>query len=60
MCEHKPDVFATLVREFYANMVGKKENMCYVQGKWISFVREEINKKFNLKKQKDGSKFKKL
>ena len=60
LCEHKPTRFVAIVREFYANMVGKKENMCYVRGKWISFNREEINKTFNLKEQKDGSKFKKL
>ena len=34
--------------------------MYYVRGKWISFDREEINKTYNLKEQKDGSKFKKL
>ena len=60
LCEHKPVGFAGVVREFYANMVGKKEKMFYVRGKWISFDREEINKKFNLKEKKDGSKFKKL
>ena len=60
LCENKPAGFAATVREFYANMVGKKENMCYVRGKWISFDIEEINNKFNLKELNDGSKFKKL
>ena len=32
LCEHKPAGFAAIVREFYANMVGKKERMCYVRG----------------------------
>ena len=32
----------------------------YVRGKWISFSREKINETFNLKEQKDGSKFNKL
>ena len=32
----------------------------YVKGKWISFNREKINETFNLKEQKDRSKFKKL
>ena len=41
-------------------MVGNKENMYYVRGKWISFNKEEINKKSNLNEEKDGSKFKKL
>ena len=58
--EHKPAGFAALVREFYANMVGKQEKTVYVRGKWISFDREAINKTFNLKELKDGSKLKKL
>ena len=59
-CEHKPAGFAVVVREFYVNMMGKKEKSCYVRGKWISFDRETINKTFNLKEPKDGSKFKQL
>ena len=58
--EHKPVWFATLVKEFYANMVRKKEKIVYVRGEWISFDREAINKTFNLKELKDGSKFKTL
>ena len=49
-----------VVKVFYSNMVGWKENTCYVRGKWISFSREKINETFNLKELKDGSKFKKL
>ena len=41
-------------------MVGKKKKTVYVRGKWISFDREAINKTYNLKELKDGSKFKKL
>ena len=58
--EHKPVGFAVVVREFYANMMGKKEKSCYVRGKWISFDREAIKKTFNLKELNDGSKFKQL
>ena len=57
---HKLTGFAVVVREFFANLVGKKEKMCYVRGKWISFDKEEINMTYNLKELKDGSKFKKL
>ena len=60
LCEHKPVGFVAIVKEFFASLVGKKEKMCYVIGKWISFDRKEINKTYNLKWQKDGSKFKKL
>ena len=59
-CEHKVARYAALVREFYSNMVGRKEKICYVKGKWISFDREEIKKVLKLNELKDGSKFKKL
>ena len=59
-CKHKPIGFAAVVREFYANTVGKKNKTVYVRGKWISFDSEAINKTYNLKELKDGSKFKKL
>ena len=49
-----------MVREVFAKMVEKKERNCYVMGIWISFDKEEINKTYNLKEIKDGSKFKKL
>ena len=41
-------------------MVRKKGNTCYVRVKWIPFDKEAINKTYNLKELKDGSKFKML
>ena len=49
-----------VIKVFYANMVEVREKTVYVRGKWISFSREKINETFNLKEEKDGSKFKKL
>ena len=60
LCENKLVGYAALVREFYSNMVGKKEKTYYVRGKWISFDRDEINKVLKLSKLKDRSKLKKL
>ena len=60
ICEHMPPGLAALVREFYANMVGRKETTCYVRGKWVSFHRHEINQLLKLGKLSDGSKFKEL
>ena len=60
LCEHKAPGFMALAKEFYANMVGVREKFVYVRGEWISFSREKIKETFNLKEQKDGSKFKKL
>ena len=49
-----------MVKEFYLNMVGMKEKIMYVIGKWISFSREKINQTFNLNEKKNASKFKEL
>ena len=41
-------------------MVGVTGKIVCVKGKWISFSKEKINETFNLKEQKNGSKFKKM
>ena len=41
-------------------MVEEKGKKVYVRGKWIDFSKEKINRLFNLKVQKDGTKFKRL
>ena len=58
--EHKAPDCAALVKEFFANMVEEEGKKVYVRGKWIDFSKEKINGLFNLKVQKDGSKFKRL
>ena len=40
-------------------MVKKEGKRVYVRGQWVEFSREEINRLFNPRVQKDGSKFKK-
>ena len=59
-CNHKALGFVDVLKEFYLNMVGIKENTAYVRGKWISFNREKIDQTFNMNERKNGSKFKKL
>ena len=41
-------------------MVEEKGNKVYVRVKWIDFRKETKNELFNLKVQKDGSKFNRL
>ena len=41
LCKFKAPGFVALVKEFYANMVGVRENTIYVRGEWISFSRED-------------------
>ena len=43
ICEHKPPGRVELVREFYTNIVGRKDTNCYVRGKRVSLHRDEIN-----------------
>ena len=57
--EHKEPSYASLVKEFFTNMVEKEGTRVYVRGRWVEFNREGINRLFNLRVQKDGSKFKK-
>ena len=57
---HKEPGFSALAREFYANMVGMREDSVYVRGVWVPFGHKRINEMFKLKELKHGSKFKKL
>ena len=41
--EHKEPAYASLVKEFFVNMVEKEEKREHVRGQWIEFNREEIN-----------------
>ena len=59
-CTHKVPGFSALAREFYANMVGMREDSVYVRGIWVNFGHKRINKVLQLKERKHRSKFKKL
>ena len=58
--ENKALEYVDVVKELYANMVGMKNKIVYVMGKWISFNRKQIDQTYNLHEVKNGSKFKKL
>ena len=59
-CAHTAPGFFNLAREFYANMVGMREDTIFVQGVWVPFGDKRINETFKLKELKRDSKFKKL
>ena len=44
LAKHKEPRCASLVREFFTNMVEREGKRVYVKGQWIDFTREEINK----------------
>ena len=58
--EYKATGCAVLVKEFFSNIVEEKGKKVYVRGRWVDFSKDKINGLFNLKVQKDGSKFKRL
>ena len=57
--KHKEPGCAAMVKEFFANIVEEEGKKVYVRGHWIDFSNQRINILFNLKVQKDDSKFKK-
>ena len=59
-CKHQKTSFAAVVREFYSNLVGRKENSVFVRGVWVPYRAETINAMYGMESQKHGSKYKKL
>ena len=57
---HRRSGYAAVVREFYSNMVGKKNNTVYVRGVWVPYGAKAINQVYGMAGHKHGSKFKKL
>ena len=43
ICQHLPYGFVALVREFYKNLVERKETQCFVKEKWVSFHKKDTN-----------------
>ena len=41
--KHKKFGYAAVVREFYSNLVGRKENSVFVRGVWVPYGAETIN-----------------
>ena len=59
-CKHQRSGYAAVVREFYSNLVGMKDNAVYVRGVWVPYGAEAINKVYGMEGQRHVSKFKKL
>ena len=59
-CKHYKTGYATIVKEFYSNLVGRKENSVFVRGVWVPYGAETINAMYGTEGQKHGSKYKKL
>ena len=59
-CKHYKTGYVAIVREFYSNLVGRKENSVFVRGVWVPYGAETINAMYGMEGQKHGSKYKKL
>ena len=59
-CAHRRAGYAAVVREFYSNLVGRKDNTVYVRGVWVPYGAQAINQVYGMAGHKHGSKFKKL
>ena len=59
-CKHQKTGYAAVVREFYSNLVGRKENSVFVRGVWVPYEAETINAMYGMEGQKHGSKYKKI
>ena len=60
LCAHRRAGYAAVVREFYSNLVGRKDNTVYVRGVWVPYGANAINQVYGMAGHKHGSKFKKL
>ena len=59
-CKHYKTGYAAIVREFYSNLVGRKENSIFVRGVWVPYGAKTINEIYGMEGHRHGSKFKKL
>ena len=59
-CKHYKTGYAAIVREFYSNLIGKKDNSVFVRGVWVPYGAENINAIYGMEGQKHGSKYKRL
>ena len=57
---HQKSGYAVVVREFYSNLVGRKDNIVFVRGVWVPYGAKAINEAYRMVGHKHGSKFKKL
>ena len=60
LCTHQRSGYAVVVKEFYSNLVGRKDNTVYVRGVWVPYGAKAINQVYGMAGHKHGSKFKKL
>ena len=51
-CKHQKSGYAAVVREFYSNLVGTKDNSVYVRGVWVPYGAKTINEMYEMEGHK--------
>ena len=57
---HQKSGYTAVVKDFYSNLVGRKDNTVFVRGVWAPYGAKAINEAYGMAGHKHGSKFKKL
>ena len=60
LCAHQNSGYKAVVKAFYSNLVGRKDNTVFVRGVWVPYGAKAINEAYEMVRHKHGSKFKKL
>ena len=60
LCAHQKSGYTAVVKDFYSNLVGRKDNTVFVRGVWVPYGAKAINEAYVMAGHKHGSKFKKL
>ena len=60
LCAHQKPSYAAVVKEFYSNLVCRKDNTVFVRGVWVPYGAKGINEAYRMVGHKHRSKFKKL
>ena len=60
LCAHQKSGYTAVVKDFYSNLVGRKDNTVFVRGVWVPYGAKAINEAYGMAGHKHGSKFKKL
>ena len=60
LCAHQKSGYTAVVKDFYSNLVGRKDNTVFVRGVWVPYGAKAINEAYGMALHKHGSKFKKL
>ena len=59
LCAHQKSGYTAVVKYFYSNLVGRKDNTVFVRV-WVPYGAKAINESYGMAGHKHGSKFKKL